>query len=370
MKTRRWFLIGLVVIVVGIRVALPYVVKHQINQSLQQSPDFSGYVEDVSLNLILGRFNLNGLHFKDKAESAVLYLPRLGLYIHWAALLHRTLLLAVHIQEPRVVIRYPEAMGILKETPEKAREKAEKLAKGPEKPTLRQTLRKLPRFRIDSVAMKNGQVKFTDSESKPEQVIWLREIDLHAVNLTNSKQVSESLYASVEMRLKTNETGNGSLKAVFNPTATAPTFGLHTQLTDVHLADFNPLFRHQSGLTVDQGQLSMFVEAAAAKGAFEGYVKPVIQDLKLANPDKKKPMKEIKKAVANTVTNVLENSKEELSTQVPIQGRFDDPNIGIGSAIGSILTNALTSALRPTLEGHPTLRHVQKNAPEIREKGK
>jgi hypothetical protein len=362
-------LIGLIVLLVIVRIALPYVLKSQINRRLHANEAYPGHLNDVSLSVFKGAVLLNGLLITDKNDQSLhVQIDQMRGDISWSALLHRKVLMTFDIQHPQLRVVLPQAQEEAKKAQEAAKEEVKKQAKKPAEKSLGQTLKELPNFRIDSIALHDGRVEIIDTESKPDQHILVHAIDFQAINLTNSRAISESLYASAAANLKINSEGEGNLKMTFNPIAKEPTFSLRTQVQDVPLQDFNPYIRHQFGLVIDSGTLSLYTEDVAAKGAFQGYVKPVIKDLKVGNPSKGKPMKTLEKTAIQATTHLLSNSNKELSTSVPIEGKFEDPNTGLGVAVMNVLGNALTNSIRPTLEGRPTLKNVRKNAPEIKEK--
>jgi hypothetical protein len=370
MKALKYTLLILIALLLAVRIALPFVIKSQINKKLEAA-DYPGHVEDVSLSVFKGALSLDGLTMTDKSgDNLKMRVGSISTDINWTGLLHKKILLSVDIQSPRLKIVLPQATDEAAKAKEEAKQKVKEKANKTAEKSLGQTLKELPNFRIDSIALHNGQVEAIYTDSKPDQHITVHDIDFEAINLTNSRAISESMFASANGNLKINSEGEGNIKMTFNPTAKVPTFTLKAQIKDLLLPELNPLFRHQVGLVVDSGTLSMFTESAAAKGAFQGYVKPVIRDLKVGNPSKGKPLKTLEKAAVQATSHLLSNSNQELSTRVPIEGRFDNPDIGLGAAVSNVLTNALTNSIRPSLEGKPTLKNVQKNAPAIKSKSK
>src|SRR5205807_773735 len=204
-RVLRYILLGLVVLLIGVRIALPFVLKSQINKKLAQSPDYNGKVRGVSVSLIKGAFELGNLDITDKqARGMRADFPRILLDISWSALLHKKILLTLDFNQPRIHVILQKAATEAEKAKEKAKQKVEEHAPAP-KASFGETLRQLPHFRIDSVAIHDGQVELVDPESKPEQHIWLRAIDFGAFNLTNSKKISKSLYGSAEMNFHINE---------------------------------------------------------------------------------------------------------------------------------------------------------------------
>src|SRR5688572_15715649 len=68
-KKRRWRIILWVVgILLAIRIALPYVLLHLVNDRLAHMPGYAGHVEDIDLALIRGAYQIEQLRL-DKVDS-------------------------------------------------------------------------------------------------------------------------------------------------------------------------------------------------------------------------------------------------------------------------------------------------------------
>jgi hypothetical protein len=52
---------AIVVVLIGVRVALPYVIANQINKRLEDIPGYRGQVDEVHLNLFRGAYTLVGI---------------------------------------------------------------------------------------------------------------------------------------------------------------------------------------------------------------------------------------------------------------------------------------------------------------------
>lgn len=56
-----WTLAGLVVLLAGLHIALPYLVRDYLNDKLADMGDYRGRVNDVDLALWRGAYRINGL---------------------------------------------------------------------------------------------------------------------------------------------------------------------------------------------------------------------------------------------------------------------------------------------------------------------
>jgi hypothetical protein len=70
-----------------------------------------------------------------------------------------------------------------------------------------------------------------------------------------------------------------------NPNEEAPTFDIDFSLEGARLTSANPWPREFLNVDAESGEFAMYLEAAAADGRFEGYLKPVMEDLKVFDED-------------------------------------------------------------------------------------
>jgi hypothetical protein len=109
-------------------------------------------------------------------------------------------------------------------------------------------------------------------------------------------------------------------------------------------------------------------EAAAANGRFEGYLKSVMQDLKVfdAGREHEGPFRKAWEARVRFGANIFENRQEEqVATRIPYSGEFDDPDIGTLAAIVSLIRNAFVRALSKSLENTIDIEDVAGDTTDV-----
>ena len=103
-------------------------------------------------------------------------------------------------------------------------------------------------------------------------------------------------------------------------------------INNVDMVNLNPFFKAYGKFEVEKGNFGLYTEFAAKDGAFKGYVKPVLKDLKIAKDGNFAQV--VWADVIGAAAWVLKNhSKDQVATKLPIEGRFDDPNTGLWTAI-------------------------------------
>ena len=85
----------IIVVLIIIRLILPYVVLHYVNKSLASMEGYYGHVNDVDLSLYRGAYKIKDIYINkvDKQEKQVPFFSAqlIDLSVEWKALLHGSL---------------------------------------------------------------------------------------------------------------------------------------------------------------------------------------------------------------------------------------------------------------------------------------
>jgi hypothetical protein len=358
MTRTRWILLAIVILLVALRIALPFVVRSKINASLSKMQGYKGHVARVHLALWRGTAELRDVRIHDDLQQMHLRIPVLAVKIFWRSLAKRMVVAAIAIERPDLRL---DVVG--KPMVAAKRAKAKAAAEAPKKPTkpLPEMLSGMAPFRIESIRLRKGaavvvEKSDTPGEAQPKEQkkkkappprpmeAGFSDIDVSIENLTNTAKAGESLFALVKATATVLPSGRMGLGVQTDPTAKQPTFSLAAYVKGVSLPALNPLFRWQYGVDVASGTFEMFSEVRAAQGSFDGYVKPVIRGLRVTGPEK--PPAGIKDALASLAAEMLKNERTgAIATKVPVKGKFSEPNIGTWSAVVGVLENAFVKAL-------------------------
>lgn len=79
----------IIVLLIGFRLVLPYIVKNYVNKVLADIPGYYGHVEDIDLSLITGAYTIKQLYLnKVNADTEIPFLDfeRTHISIEWSAL--------------------------------------------------------------------------------------------------------------------------------------------------------------------------------------------------------------------------------------------------------------------------------------------
>src|SRR5688500_5096878 len=100
----RWVLI-VIVLLIAIRIALPYVILHYANKTLATMPGYRGHIEDVDLALISGAYKVDSIYLNKYDSASDSQTPFFGakeidLSVEWRSLFKGSLVSELVFVEP------------------------------------------------------------------------------------------------------------------------------------------------------------------------------------------------------------------------------------------------------------------------------
>ena len=155
------------------------------------------------------------------------------------------------------------------------------------------------------------------------------------------------------------------LTGQIDPNDELPSFDIDLSLEGAMLVDINPWLREFLKADAHAGVFSLYAELAAADGRFEGYLKPIMENPEFFDADEAAsgPFKKAWEAMVGFAAKVFENrAEDQVATQIPLSGEFENPRAGILPAIVNLLRNAFVGAFAHSLEGSIDFRDVGKSA--------
>ena len=350
-KTAQWIIVA-AVLLLGIRIALPYAIKAYVNHVLNKSPDYGGSVGDLNMQLWRGGYQIRQIQIFQKnshAQSPLFLANEVDLLIEWRELFHGSVVGQVIAREPRVNFVVGPNPG---QTQNGKNESWDKV------------LESLFPFNLNRVEISDGEIHFKNPYSKPPVDIYTSRISVTATNLTNSRNLTQTLPSGVTADASTLGGGHVNVQLQMNLLKPAPAFQLNCTLTNVNLVALNDFLKAYGKFDVEHGTFALYTSVAGDKGAYEGYFKVFFDQLDVFQwqKERKKNILAIMwQAIVGTTATILENhSKDQLAAKVPIAGSYDKSSIGVWTTIGTLLENAFIHALVPKLDQPVTVQQVEK----------
>jgi hypothetical protein len=352
--TRRrkagWYLLGFILLIVVIRLILPYVVLHYANKSLANMKGYYGHVDDIDLAIIRGAYQIDSIYLNKTDTVSGKQTPffaanTIDLSVEWKALFKGSFVGEIVLDKPTLLF---------------TKDKVEPKTVIKDSADFRKVLDGFMPLNINRCEIRNGKIRFVDKGSVPNVDIALTQVHLLAQNLRNSYDSSAVLPASINA---TAALYGGDLKmdAKLNPLANDPTFDMSADLKNTNLVELNDFFQAYAKVDVNKGSFGLYTEVAAKDGAFAGYVKPLIKDLDVLGKEDRKDnlLQKIWEGIVGGVGEILENQKkDQVATKLPFKGEIDSPETNVWFAIGSVLQNAFIQALQPSIDNEISIGSV------------
>jgi hypothetical protein len=334
-------IVTLVLLLVGIRLAMPYAIKRYVNHKLDQLPEYDGRVADIDVHLIRGAYTIDGVEIvKTGGDVPVPFFAarKVDFSIQWRELFHRAIVGEVFVERGKVnFVKGP--------TKEQSQTSVDSSWIG--------IVKDLFPFKINRFEFNDSELRFSDFHKKPVVDVFITNMFAVATNLSNTREVVTNLPAGIVITGKSLGGGDLKYQMRLNPMAKNPTFDLNAEMREVDLTALNDFLRAYAKIDVSKGTLNVFTEMAAVDGKFDGYVKPLVKDIKIVDlTEDKNPLKVFWEATVAFFVHVFKNYPEDqFGTKVPFSGSFDNPKVGVWETVGGVLKNAFVKALPDQVEG-------------------
>jgi hypothetical protein len=353
----QWTIISLVVLLIAVRLSLPWMIRSYVNDKLNHIPDYSGRIGAVHLHLWRGAYEINDvkiLKSDGNVPAPFFSSPSIDLAVDSRELLHGAVVATVVMTDPELNF----VQGPTEDTSQS----------GFQKPWGK-TLASLFPFDINRFEIRHGNIHFRDVFKKEPVDIYMTNLSAVATNLTNDRTVRNPLPAGLNASAQTIGGGDFKLNLRMNPLDSAPTFELNAILTNVDLVALNSFLRGYGKFDVERGRFQLFTSVASVHGNYKGDVKALFQNLDVFAWEKEKHKNILQifwEAIVGTVAAGFKNHPhDQLATDVPISGSFTSAKVDIWGAVGSLLHNAFIRALLPRIDKPEHLQNVDANAPSV-----
>jgi len=358
--SKKWRIILIVIVaLVLIRLALPYVVLHYANRTLETMDGYYGQVEDIDLSIYRGAYQINDIYINKVDSVSQKQTPffasrQIDLSVEWNALFNGRIVGELEFNDPMLRFTKDEAEPgeVQKDTTD-----------------FRRVLDKFMPLKINRFEVHNGQIQYVDHGSNPKVDISMKNTYVLAQNLSSVKDTA-LLPATIKATASVYR-GTLDFNMKIDPLADDPTYDFDAEVKNVYLPDLNDFFKAYAKVDVNKGTLGLYTEIAAKDRKFKGYVKPILKDVDVAGPEDRGDtfIRQLWEGIVGTVATVLKNPKEkQVATKIPIEGKFGETSVDTWYAIMDVLRNAFIQAIYPALDYQITIADVEASKPD-EEKG-
>ena len=337
MKRSVKILLIVLVILVSIRIYLPFWVTDYVNKVLDDVPGYSGSIEDVDLHLYRGAYKIHKLKMVKTGEDIpvpFLDIDAVDLSVEWKALFDGRLVGEVVLHKP--VVNF--VLSVSDST------KAEQ--SGGEADWTK-PIKELMPLEINKFTTINGTLTYRDYNANPQVNISLDSLHIEAKNLKNVEDENNPLPSPVTATAVSLGGGRLELNADANLLKQVPDFDLNLDFEGVALPALNDFTQAYAELDFERGTFNLYSELAVSDGMLTGYVKPVLTEIKLIDfsKDKKKPLQMVWEAISGLIIEIFENQpKDQFATKVPMEGDLNKVKGEFWPTLANIFKNAFIQA--------------------------
>ncbi|MDQ1087609.1 DUF748 domain-containing protein [Siphonobacter sp. SORGH_AS_1065] len=350
-KKKTWrIVLAVLALFVVIRLALPYVILHYANKTLATMDGYRGHIKDIDLALLRGAYKIDSVYLNkydsvSQQQTAFFGAKMIDLSVEWKALFKGGIVGELVFDSP--TLRF-------------TKDKVEPNQVQKDSSDFRTLLNNFMPLDVNRVEINNGRIAYIDEHSSPKVDIALTNAHLLALNLRNSYDSTSVLPATVTAQADVYE-GTLTINARLNPMSPRPTFDVNAEVKNTNLVKLNDFFKAYASVDINRGSFGLYSEAAAKNGRFDGYVKPLITNLKVLGPEDRHDtlLQKIWEGIAGGVAQIFKNQrKDQLATKIPFEGDIKEPETNVWFVIGNILQNAFIRAIQPSLDHEVSLGTV------------
>lgn len=341
MRKKRYVIpLIIVVLLVVIRIALPYVVKNYVNGVLAEIPGYYGQVENIDLNLWRGAYVIKKLYLnKVDAGSEVPFLDfeKTDISIEWRALLNGKIVSEVILTRPKLIYVFEDQQN--NESPE------------PDYDDWTKALTDLVPIEINNLEIINGKAAFVELTADPTIDLHMDKINLNATNLRNVVEKEQALPSDVHATAVSIGNGNFKLDGKVNLVKQIPDMDVSFSLEKASVTALNDFTNHYAGIDFAEGDFNLYSEVAIADGFLKGYLKPILKDSKLIEKEDKF-FEKLWEGFVGFFKFILKNHKENsLATEIPLEGDLNNVQGKFWPTLFNIFKNAWIKAYQGTIDG-------------------
>jgi hypothetical protein len=352
--------IGVIAIVlIGLRIALPFIVQHYVNNKLDVSPAYAGQVGDIDIALIRGAYSIDNIEIvkTDGDVPVPLFAAReVEFSLLWKALFHGAVVGEAEIYEPVINIVDSED-----EANKQTGEDGKFVAIADD----------LFPLLIDQIQIHDGQLHFQNFDIEPPVDIYLTEVQAVARNLSNRQALTDSPVGHVELTALAMDNSELTVAAAVDTSRDEPTFDLNLKLLSLPLSNLDNFIQTYAPFDIEAGSIDLVTELAARDGMLEGYVKPIIYNLDVfkwredIEEDHDNPFRALWEGLVGAIAELLENQpRDQLATNIPLEGDLSNPDTSVLVAVINILRNAFVEAFQANLDNSISLFDDEEEKPE------
>ena len=343
MKKSAKILLGIIVLLVIVRLLLPYIVLRYVNKTLADMDGYTGRVSDVDLALYRGAYQIDGINIRKvngKIEEPFIKIPKMDLAVQWDALFQGKLVAEVECFRPEINFAFSEDESASQTGTEN---------------DWTQVIKDLLPININRFTVVDGTINLTNVVSQPSTDLSMKNFQLEIANIRNVVDKGDALPSPV--RASGDLPGYGgtmTFDANMQLLKQMPDFDYNLKLNDLQLTKLNALAKRYGNIDFEKGTLDLVSEMKMENGNIQGYLKPLTHDMQIFEwneGDDRTVTKFMRELIAEGGNKILENKvKDQVATRIPLEGSVENIQTDLWPVLIGVLRNAYVSALTDSFD--------------------
>lgn len=274
MKIKYKIVLSVVVVLIIIRLILPYVVLHYANKTLSNVNGYYGHIDDIDLSIYRGAYIINDIYLNkvdsvSKQQTSFFKSGDIDLSVEWGALLHGSIVGELTFNSPELIFTKDKTdlTDVKKDTTD-----------------FRKLLKDFMPLKVNRFEVNDGTIHYADNTNSPIVDIALNQTQILALNLKSVIDEKNELPSTITAKAIAYE-GTLNFNIKLNALADNATFDLNAEIKNTNLVLLNDFFKAYGNFDVRHGNFGLYTEMASKDGKFKGYVKPIIKNLDVVGPE-------------------------------------------------------------------------------------
>lgn len=346
-RRRRIALYAFLLVLVAFRIWLPYLLKDQLVKAVNATEGYECTLDDLDLHLFRGAMIFKEFEIKvteNDVTKPFVYCKNADISVEWRAIFHGSIVSEVILDELKLYF---------------ADGKSEEEEQTGDVSWVEPIIDFIP-LKINHFVINNGQIEFENMVSEPPVNLKMTDLQLKVENLTNSTDEEKALPSNLKLTSKVLNHGQLTVNGDLNILKEIPDMDLNLDLQEVDLTELNAFTEAYANFDFEKGNFALAAEFAMLNGEAKGYVKPILNDVKVLNFKEDTPvLNGFWQAFVGLAFNVTKNiRKDRTGTKIPISGKYDNPDIEIGQTIINIFRNAIIKAYKAEVDQTISLKDL------------
>lgn len=339
-KIFTYLVLLIAVLLIAARAYLPIWLTDYVNKTLDNIPGYTGSISDVDVALLRGAYTIYDLKLLKKAQGIpvpFIDIKSTDFSLQWGALLRGAIVGEVTLNRP--VINFATSKsGATTQT-------------GTDTDWTKPIAELMP-LDINWIEIHNGRIAYKNFNSTPNVDIFIDDLELKATNIRNVQDKNVALPSNLVATGKSIGGGDLRVDGNLNILKKIPDMAIKGKLENVSLPALNDYARAFASLDFNAGSFDFYTDLNVKDGQVSGFIKPLLRNIDLIDwqkPDPN-PLNIIWESMASVVLEIFSNqSKDQVATQIQLEGNIDNPQTNFWSTLNGILRNAFVKAYSNTV---------------------